>query len=346
MKNNTALGLGYLQLVLSEYRFKQQGYSYWIFSLLLLFGSSVQTEAAGKTPNEVYSGIEYANRLIDRLLFEEKQIEGTQAPLSREKAAKPMHVYELHVSALAELYSYALANNRRPPPLAVSTPIPYTPTDVYYLTEMVVENLESIYTDSLGGIDFFPDNHSGKTPGEVYQVLFELYYKLNLLNGKSKISPNEVFAHAQRAKEDLQYSLLTISKRLPDAQEEKKRMLVTAIYGMHPNGSTLAKAAEGRKPLDVINKAFDVRKKLNQLRLKNKLGEIQIPSVSDYGSVKPIDVFLQTQFIIAELNLLKSPLDITSTTNAAKPVTGRTPTDVYQEMAHIEYMLGRLHSVL
>ena len=297
------------------------------------------------SPNHVFAGVEYANHVVDRLLLS-RNIKDIQLPHSLERAAKPMHVYELHVSVIAELYYYALKNNRRPPPLPSSTPIKYTPTDVFYLTQLVMSNVESIYLDSGGVVDFELANHRGKSPTNVYQELFELYYKLNRLNGKRKVSPSEVYSHIYRAKEDLKYSLLVLSNRLPDTQETKKRLLVTAIYGMHPDGTVMPAMKQGKKPGDVIEKAFDVRKKLNALRKRNNLPEITIPRVSGYGKIKPIDVFLQTQFIIAELNLLKIPMKISSTTNSPKPITGKTPSDVYQEMAHIAYMLERIIHVL
>lgn len=119
-----------------------------LIPILTLIGSA---NAAQKySPNDVYAGVEYANRLIDRILTA-NGINEINIPVSREAGAKPMHVYELHVSALAELYAYALEEERRPPPLAVSTPITYTPTDVYYLTQLVINNLEEVYRDS-GGV--------------------------------------------------------------------------------------------------------------------------------------------------------------------------------------------------
>ena len=285
--------------------------------LLLLCMSGYAHAAKSYSPSDVFAGVEYANRVMGKILAS-KNIGDIQIPESKEKAAKPMHVYELHVSVLNELYQYALKNNRRPPPLATSTPIKYKPTDVYYLTQLVMSNVEEIYHDTGSDIDFTINKHSGKSPAAVYQELFELYYRINRLNGKSKVSPSEVYAHIYRAKEDLQYSLLTVSKRLPDSEEEKKRMLTTAIYGMHPDGSTLPPLEQGKKPGDVLVKAFEVRNKLNVMRKKNKLAEIKTPKLSDFEKVKPIDAFLQTQFIIAELNLLKMPMKISSTTKHNK----------------------------
>lgn len=312
--------------------------------LVLCFTGNVK---AGQTytPSDVFAGLEYAHRILDQVLLS-KGIGEIRLPHSNEKAAKPMHVYELHLSVLGELYNYAINNNRRPPPLAVSTPMKYTPTDVFYLTQLVLTNIEGIYRDSGGGDKYSIKMHANKTPSEVYQNLFALYYKLNRLNGKSKVSPSEVYAHIYRAKEDLQYSLLTLSKNLDDSDEEKKRLLVTAIYGMHPNGTVMPPQKQGKKPRDVMVKAFEVRGKLNKLRQRNKLSPIKRPELSVYGTVSPIDVFLQTQFVIAELNLLKIPMGLHHSTNSAKPVFGKTPSDVYYEMMHIDYMLDRLMHTL
>ena len=298
------------------------------------------------SPSDVFSNVEYAETMLDRMLAR-KGITDVKVPLSREYSIKAMHVYELHISALTELYQYGLNNGLRPPPLPVSTPIMYTPTDVYFLSELLVNNLEEIYQDNLGTPEFSKRVHVNKTPTHVYQQLFGLYYKLNRLNGKSKVSPNEVYAQAYRAKEDLQYTLLTLSKRLESSDEEKKRLLVTAIYGMHTDGSVISSLEQDKNSKDVVEMSFIVREKLNLLREHNKLPKVAHPNLNVYfGNVKPIDVFLQTQFIIAELNLLKIPMKVTSTTNSAKRVTGKSPSDVYQEMKHIEYMLERLLAVL
>jgi hypothetical protein len=320
----------------------QSKWSLVLVSLLISLCITGNSHAAKSySPNDVFAGVDYANRVISKILVS-KNIGDIRIPSSKEKAAKPMHVYELQVAVLAELYHYALKNNRRPPPLPTSTPIKYSPTDVYYLTQLIMNNVDEIYSDNGGSSKFNLKQFSGKSPAAVYQALFELYYKVNRLNGKSKVSPSEVYSHIYRAKEDLQYSLLTLSKSLPVEEEDKKRLLTTAIYGMHPDGSTLPALEQGKKPGDVMSKAFDVRKKLNTLRKKNSMAEVSIPAVDSYGKVNPIDVFLQTQFIIAELNLLKIPMAISSTTNSAKPVANKTPSDVYHEMKHIDYMLDRL----
>ncbi|MCY7294626.1 hypothetical protein [Alteromonas sp. a30] len=311
--------------------------------LVLLMASSV--EAAGNrqyTPNDVYTGVVYANAMLDKVL-KHQHINRLELPESREVAARPMHVYELHSAILSQLHVYTHKHSiLRPPPLAVSTPIEYTPTDVYYLTRLIVDKIEEIHELLVGEVKVKSVKVSGKSPVDVYRELFKLYYRLSRLIGTQNISPDEVYAHMVRAKEDLQYSLLTLSKRLDEPEEERKILLVSAIYGMHPNGSLLSPKEENKKMRDVLEQVFAVREKLNLLRQKNNLPQIDIPDIEVFSDVKPIDAFLQTQFIIAELNLLKLPMQIATTTNLPKPVKEKTASDALYEAKHIEYMLDRL----
>lgn len=297
------------------------------------------------TPSEVYSGLEYSSKILDKLL-EKMKAQNINLPISEENAIKPMHVYELHIAALGELYTYSIKNNRTPPPQPVSTPIKYSPSDVYSLTQLIINSVEDLHLDLIGNINVTNQKRQKKTPTDVYNILFELYYKLNRLNGKTKITPTEVYSHISRAQEDLKTTLLTLSKRFEEVDIDKKMLLTTATYGMHSQGESLSSFENGKKPRQVLEMAYEIRKKLNLLREKNNLSIIEIPEINKTNETKPIDVFLQTQFIIAELNLLKIPMEIRSITNQAKIFSKKTPSDVFHKMKHIDYMLDRLISVL
>lgn len=310
-------------------------------SLPFVFNTANALDADENDPSEVFSALAYGNQLSSSML-NEKEIEIPAKPVSRETEAQPMHVYEMQNSVLREIYDYSLSNEMRPPPITVSTPIEYTSTDVYLVTEVIVNFIEELHTEIIGEPKFLVEEYEDKTTPEVFQELFTLYKLMTLLNGKEKISPNEVYAELNRAVEDFKYTLSTLSKRLPASDEMKKRLLITAIYGMHPDGSTLPDMITGKTPKDVLQTAFSVRSKLNDVRMKYNLSAVAIPSISEYESVAPIDVFLQTQFIIAELNMLKMPMKISTSTNNAKPTSGKTPSHVFHEMKHLEYMLDRL----
>ncbi len=312
---------------------------------VFILSMSYQVQASNQyTPSDVFGSLEYSNRLVDSIL-QAQGIGNLQLPTSRESDAKPMHVYELQASVLAELYEYTLGSGKPPPPRLFSTPIEYSPTSVYFGSQILKNHLEFRYRDTIGYVNISPDQFSNKSPSDVYGVLLNLFYKLNRLNGNKAVSPNVVYAHTLRANKDLQNLLLTLSQRMPSDQETTKRALITAKYGMHPDGSRMASFTPGKSPGDVLKLALDVRNLLNDIRKKFSLAEIDAPAIDAFGQIQPIDVFAQTQFIIAEINLLKMPLQVHSATPAAEPAQNKTPSDVFYQMQHVRYMLDRLLTV-
>ncbi len=293
------------------------------------------------TPSDVYANIDYASRLLVQIL-EKKNITNITLPTSYETAVKPMHVYELNVATISELYRYAVDNKLTPPPLTFSSPIKYSPSDVYYLTEILTDKIERVYEDNVGVNLLYPDVFSGKTPKDVYDKLFKLYAMVLRLRGFEKVSPNQVYAQTYRAKVDLQSIISTLSKRLDDSKFDQKRLLVTAAYGMHPDGSKMKAYEENKTPKDVVISALSVRNKINQLKKLYKIQTLAIPSEKSFSKVTPSDAFLQTQYIIAEINLLKSPLGVSHSTDVAIEAKNKKPSDVFQEMKHINYLLDRL----
>ena len=315
-----------------------------ILIVIYIFINLGQTTSATQfSPSDVFAQVNHANQLTSELL-KDKGITDYKLPSSRESQANPMHVYELHVSVLAELYKYALSEGFRPPPIVVSTPISYKPTDVYYLSELVVKKLEEIHHAKLAFDETQKNIYTNKTPVQVYQEVFELFYRLNLLNGNSKVSPSIVFSHVTRIREDLQTTLIFLSKKLERSEnnERKKRLLTTATFGTHPDGANLGNKSLGKTPADVIKLSFSIRESLNRLRAKYDLPRIEFPKEESFSKVLPVDVFLQTQFIIAELNLIKQPMNINTTTNRGKLFKDKTPSDVFYVLQHVDYMVERL----
>lgn len=225
-----------------------------MLAISFLLSSNHLFAAKQYTPSDVYTKVDYAFRLTQALL-EKKGIDDLSYPVSYEKAIKPMHVYELHVSAIVELYRYAVENDLTPPPLTFSSPIIYIPTDVYKLSSIMLNSVESIYREEIGFINLSHYEFEGKTPNDVYSKLYKLYYGLVRLNNAKRVSPNKVYAQAKRAKEDLQLLLLTLSKRLGNNDMNKERLLVTATYGMHPDGSSMSSYENGKKAKDVVESA-------------------------------------------------------------------------------------------
>jgi hypothetical protein len=99
----------------------------------------------------------------------------------------------------------------------------------------------------------------------------------------------------------------------------------------------------GRVPGDAFAKCLDIRKLLNQHRIAAGLPEVPLATPPSDYEIRPRDVFLQTQIIIAELNLLKLRTETISSTPLAIPVKGtKSPTDVHEQASLIEYLLRQV----
>ena len=135
---------------------------------------------------------------------------------------------------------------------------------------------------------------------------------------------------------------MKLSKRLDASQSDQKRLLVTAAYGMHPDGSMMSSFESDKTLNQVVQQALLIRNQLNSLRENHEKDIIAPPALSDFEQVSHEDIFLQTQFIIAEINLLKTVLEINELTGSPQKFDGKSVSDVYQEMKHIAYLLDRL----
>ncbi len=324
-------------------------YRWWNLLLLCVIcqfhSGSVYAETL-YSPADIFAITQYAHQLVDRILTQRGvDIMNIAAP-SQEVDVKPMHVYQLYATALMELYNYELTHQRHPPPLVAVTPINYTPTETYQLAQIVITALEEFYQEEIGPIDITQQPQTAKTPSDVYQLLFQLYVKLTRLNGKQDFTADDVYAQLHRAADDLKSILITLSQRLPNDKEREKRLLITAAYGINTDGTQLSAPDPRATPTDVLMKTLAVRDKLNAWRKKYHLPEIRRPEIAAFKQISFADVFLQTQVIVAELNIIKMSQKILSVTNLAQPVTGKTPADAYQAIKHIDYMLERILSVL
>lgn len=263
------------------------------------------------TPSSVFNLTDQSNRIVEQLIKARGITIPKVTPKSRETEAQPMHVYELSTALLQELYDYALNHELLPPPIVISTSIQYSPGDVHKLLTITRDYLLELHAAAGIETPIYTRQFSNKTTADVYQSLFELYYKLNLFNGREKVSPNEVFSQVSRAKDDLRTTMTTMARRLDDDQERTKRLLYTAAYGINVDGTVMPPFEGGKKPVDPLSLSFEVRGLLNQLRMIYGIKEVPVPSMAQFSEgVEPIDVFLQIQFIIAEINTLKEPLTL------------------------------------
>ena len=319
----------------------------WLVAVVVL--PSTQSVAAwpeGISPSHAYARVALADQVLDRILAK-RGIESGNAARSFETKLGPMHVYQVHQAVIRRLYEFELKNGVRPPPQVSSTPIKYAPSDVMMLSSIVLEHTQKIAAKD--GIEpiWTEQTFTQKTPTEVFEIIFNVFYKTNLLLGVRKISPGEVYREVQRAVADVQNILRQLARRVPPEEDHKKRLLISSVYGLHPDGSMMLPRQDGLKPKDAMQKLLDVRQVMNRIRVKFGMATVPLAQIPAEVKVTPIDVILQSQIVISEINILKKPLEIrTVTPRGIQPETKLTPSDVQYSASHLEYMLTRLINTL
>lgn len=298
----------------------------------LTIGSAALAQEPGKkfpegvSPSDVYMAVDLLNRSAD-VMLEAGKIKVPPPQRSLESGLGPFHAYQLQLACIEKLHAFQLSVGMRPIPLVVSTPMKYSPADVQKLTDMMLAEMRKLA--SMCGVEGLPtsvNKASGKTPTDVVKVTLDLFAKLCALSGQEKITPSEVYAQIVRA--------------VADGESILKQIDPACRYQVDAPVSK-----PDRTPGDVFAQCLEVRREINTLREGLGLDTTPVPTIPENQQLQPADVFVQTQIIIAELNLLKMNTDTVSSTPLAIPTEGKTPTDVHQHAAYLQYLIPQVRSL-
>lgn len=281
---------------------------------------------ANLTPSDVFGTIDLLNRTVN-VMLKARQTKLPQPPDSLETGLGPMHVYQLLVACTKRLREFDFQINTRPIPLVIVSPMKYTPMDVKILADMILSDIQ--IDAAFLKIDGLPDEEtlfSNKTPTDVFQEVLRLFVNLGALSGQQKIDPNKVFAEMVRGVKDVK----SILSNIDFACRYKIDVPISK-----PNLT----------PANVFTGCIETRRMINRIRIDYNMGVVPIPKISKSRRLQPSDVFVQTQIIIAEINLLKMASNTIGATPLAIPVTGKKPSDVHQQAVMIQYLLNQIETV-
>ena len=279
----------------------------------------------GITPSHVFSRLDLLDRCLDRLMAA-RNITAPELPPKMESRLGPLHVYQLVLASSMRVQTLDDQAGVLAMPTLSAKPRFYAPRDVLLVSGLMFDGVQRVATTL--NIEDLPTNEatvSDKTPTEVYGRAVSVFLKLNALCGYDDISPGEVYAEMVRAADD-------VRSILRQADSESR-------YRIDAPSSE-----PDQVPGDVFDKCRDVRGALNKHRIALGQPAVPLPSPPSGYEIRPRDVFLQTQVIIAELNFLKLYTDTISSTPLAVPVNSKTPTDVHEQASLIEYLLGQVET--
>ncbi len=295
-----------------------------VFMLVFLTAQAgFGTEHTEITSDDVFATMDIVDRSLD-VLMKAEGIEKTEGSELAEKGLGPMHVYQLAAACNDVMIRFEKKKGIRPMPKIVAAPAEYIPEDAEILAHMMLDEIRRI-SKSLGLSDL-PQNEErfyNKVPTDVFKKMLRIFLKLNALAGVEKITPTETFQEMVRAVSDVKSILKHIDPTL--------RYRIDAPV-----------SRPGMKPADVFKECLLIRQDIDALRKSLNLDTVPVPEVSEKHELHPSDVFIQTQIIIAELNLLKMSTGTISLTPLPVPVSDKVPTDVHQQALMIRYLLSQI----
>jgi len=276
----------------------------------------------GVSPSNVYATMDLVERTADALLMSMHR-RTPPPPKSFETSLQPMHVYQLAAATASRVQAFAEAKSVVAPDRIEVAPKKYFPRDVKKLADTMLSELRA--AGAKMNVSDLPQTESefaGKTPSDVYQVVMHVFVKASVLVGNAKITPNDVYAEMATA--------AAVAKSIVEHTGESFN-------------EDFPKPEPKRKPVDVFNISLEARGQINAVRKAIGLSEISINHPVNGYRIRPIDVFVQSQLILAELNMVK--MEIGMTTPAPKPVkvSGKTPTDVWGQVSLTRHLLSQLH---
>jgi len=295
--------------------------SCWIALLFFVLSSSVSV--AKVTPSDVFARLALADQHLDKILFERNIKNGELETI--EKGLEPMHVYQMIMACSDLLRNIQLKEGLRPFPIMAVAPMKYTPADVLLLAEIIENQIERVAEHSQIETSGSLYSYNQKTPTDVFEKALNVFVKLMKLSGAKNISPNVAYSQMARAVTDAEYILVNID-----------------AYSRYRNDAPIS--AAGLTPTDVYQRALQVRQTINAVRKFYQLPIIPIPAF-DGDKKSPRDVFIQSQIIIAELNIIKLATNTFNITPVPIPVSGKKPTNVHQKVSQIDYLMKQISSL-
>jgi hypothetical protein len=292
-------------------------------SILFLLLFSVFVNATAEvviTPSEVYSQallIEQETELVKRHFHISESAIPVKAVVTD---LKPRHVWQKFYMLQMKIVAFRRTHN-----MDSLTPVVIEPSkrvDPRYTWAQTQRTLSEIrIVKKLLGINSVvgaAPQVENKTPLDVYNKLNQIETEWDLLAGVTT-DPSMGFAQIMRLNEDVSAIL------------RKLNVFDTAVPPAKIPESTTVNTLAG---------TFLV---LEQIQRLQKLARIDTVDLSDFKNtenVKPAEIFNMVCFLIAEMQLIKAELGITSFTPAAAEYKNKRPADNRQLLGYVEAKLA------
>ncbi len=284
-----------------------------LFLSLLLFLSVSSFGYKLKTPSDVYS---YAMLLKAKVEYLRKQA-GIKEPFPEvppQKNKFPRHVIQKALEILSKINLYRISKGYGEifiPPYPARD---ITPSDVYEMVKRLDAEVTPFIKDRKFLKSLRLEQYKGKTPNDVYRLLWSISLAFDSLLGIHGYTPTNVYALSEKLVQTVKFLRESQNIYTPVEKPPKKE-------GMHPNHALYA--------------SYDFLRKVREAEINLWIEPTEVPE-KPQRVITPTDVYDSLQYNIAELQRIKYRLGLERYFKLEPVKETKTPSDVVQ---NIEYAI-------
>ncbi|MEG3640815.1 hypothetical protein [Magnetococcus sp. PR-3] len=292
----------------------------------LLLPLSIAQAQQTISPSEVFREALQIEKELE-LLLEHFDIQENKNATHRFKVdLEPRHVWQKSYFILVKLNVFRAKNGLpRVPPNAMQPVQKLDPVLVYEQTQRILTEIAIIKTRL--GIEIKtskPEPVTGKKPIDVFNKLHGISLKMEILND-APISPSLVFSEVMRIYEDSNSILRRLQLEDPTFPPAKM---------------------ESVTPQNSLEAAFELLKEIQRLQRDLSIPRTDFSPFMKWDEIIPADVFNMVGMSLAELQTIKTALELNNTvTPQAKVYTGKKPADVHQLLRWITRKVRLIQSL-
>jgi len=269
-----------------------------------------------KTPNDVYS---YAMLLKKEVEYLRKK-SGIYEPfpvVSVDRNKKPRHVIQKALEILSKINRYRLNYDFGAITIPPYPPRNITPQDVYDIVRRLDGEVRIFIDDTQFLENLKVEHFEGKTPSDVYMLLWSISLGFDALLGINGYTPTDVYALSEKIVRISQF--LRQSQNIYDNVKKPERR-----ENMYPNHALYA--------------SIDFLKKIAKGEKHLWIEPTDIPSIP-HRIITPTEVYDLLQYNIAELQRIKYRLGLERYFETVKLKEKKTSSDVVQNLKYATALL-------
>lgn len=304
----------------------RQGFIQLWVAILLLTGLVSPAQGNRANMDGVYTVLDLTNRAMDVLLVKSKGIKQVKSPRLADQALTANQVYQLAVSNLQLLRRLQRKFTMVPTPLVVAPPMAVTNADIGLLATMLLAEVRRLAIQiNIWGLPDQKRTFHHTSARESFVILAQIRAKLLVLGGLPSPQASTLALEFSRGATAITDLLTTIDP----AQR----------YQITPPSPTVKSLG------DLYPMTLQVRRQLNDARHLLKIAPVKRLQFAPLKQPTGMEIYLQSQIILADLNQLKLAAGCRALTPLGQPEKGADLQEAARQLSRLTLLLPQLRLV-